>query len=54
MNEKELKDYFAAAALTGLLANSTNQSSRTVLAEICYGVANAMLEERKYREENNE
>jgi|WetSurMetagenome_2_1015567.scaffolds.fasta_scaffold621289_2 hypothetical protein len=48
MSEQELRDYFAAAALTGLLANTDHdlmQSSE--YASDAYIFADAMLKERK-------
>lgn len=40
-----LRDYFAAAALTGLLAGQHNRVA-TVAAEYAYEMADAMLAER--------
>lgn len=43
-----LRDYFAAAALTGLLASDEYSSyDPKTLAEYAYGQANAMLVERE-------
>lgn len=44
-----LRDYFAAAALTGVVGNSeTNRTWGVVdIAEFCYGQADAMLKARE-------
>lgn len=44
-----LRDYFAAAALTGVLANQYNKYSlgESKFAEAAYSMADAMLEARK-------
>lgn len=41
-----LRDYFAAAALTGLMADATNSSPIPMNAETAYRHADAMLAER--------
>lgn len=43
-DEENLRDAFAAMAMLGLLAANWSTHS---LAEQAYGIANAMLEERK-------
>jgi hypothetical protein len=48
MNETELRDYFAAAALTGLLsADPTYPTEWHIAATAAYEAADAMLKERK-------
>lgn len=42
-----LRDYFAAAALTGNLANDMAYITHTAHAVDAYAIADAMLEERK-------
>jgi len=44
----ELRDYFAAAALQGMMADSTlgTHGSVATLAKIAYKIADAMLKER--------
>jgi len=47
-----LRDYFAAAALTGMLANGIHEQkpippTETMLARVSYGFADAMLRERE-------
>ncbi len=45
--ELPLRDYFAAAALTGLLMNPANNNvTTTEFVESCYKLADAMLAER--------
>lgn len=56
MNEKELRDYFAAAALTGLLSNQSivsrplrdvlSDNLTALLVKRSYDLADAMLKER--------
>ena len=41
-----LRDYFAAAAVTGLIAQSSTATSARLLAEEAYTVADAMIAER--------
>ena len=41
------RDYFAAAALQGLLADPAVAGSKASIAEHCYDYADAMLEARK-------
>jgi Tfp pilus assembly protein PilE len=41
-----LRDYFAAAALTGILADYTVNSTDEILTKTCYRMADAMLRER--------
>ena len=49
---KELRDQFAMSALTGIIANYTNNGWKTSeRAEYAYVVAQAMMEERKKYEE---
>ena len=43
----KLRDYFAAAALTGLLADNTSSGSRADFAKYSYEYADAMLAARK-------
>jgi hypothetical protein len=43
----ELRDYFAAAALQGMMADSTLDGSAATLAKIAYKFADAMLKERE-------
>lgn len=44
----ELRDYFAAAALQGMLAElGRNVHSHKVLAKFAYDIADAMMEARK-------
>lgn len=40
-----LRDYFAAAALTGLIAGAEKSSSNDALAGMAYSIADAMLKE---------
>ena len=42
----ELRDYFAAAALQGILADSNVDGNAATLAKIAYKFADAMLKER--------
>ena len=42
-----LRDQFAMAALTGLLANERNDGTAEAIANVCYKAADAMLEARK-------
>ena len=52
MNEQELRDYFAAAALTGMLSDpGTNTINNEFLAKCSYDLADAMLKERKRDEQ---
>lgn len=49
-----LRDYFAAAALTGLLATDPNMEQdkpQDAIAGICFFMADAMLKERSRAEE---
>ena len=46
-NGMSLRDYFAAKALQGLLADTNIKSSAEEFASRAYGVADAMLEARK-------
>ena len=46
-----LRDYFAAAALTGLAANPTNRGTPDQAATISYAIADAMLAARTQRSE---
>jgi len=45
-NGMDLRDYFAAKALQGLLS-STNNANALILAKDCYVMADAMMEARK-------
>ena len=47
-----LRDYFAAAALTGLIADATNYSSIPMNADTAYRHADAMLAERAKTKED--
>jgi hypothetical protein len=42
-----MRDYFAAAALQGIIAAHGNESNERVAAEYAYGYADAMIAERK-------
>ena len=42
-----LRDYIAAAALTGILAYKAPESKPTGFARLAYNIADAMLEARK-------
>lgn len=42
-----IRDYFAAKALQGMLAEQTIKGTPTEFAEMSYAVADAMLEARK-------
>jgi hypothetical protein len=46
-----LRDYFAAAAMQGLLANIDTTSGKAQLAKSCYALADAMLAERAREKE---
>lgn len=48
--EKTLRDEFAMAALTGLIANPQNMNALKQNAEAAYRYADAMLEARKNKE----
>jgi hypothetical protein len=43
----ELRDYFAAAALQGILADSNVDGNAATLSKIAYKFADAMLKERE-------
>jgi len=43
----ELRDYFAAAALQGMLSDPTYDDSAAYMAKIAYKFADAMLKERE-------
>lgn len=45
--DMDLRDYFAAAAMQGLIAQIPEGVSDNQLAEAAYLIADAMLEERK-------
>ena len=47
MSGMTLRDYFAAQALTGMLADSNVQGSPKTFAERSYALADAMLEARQ-------
>ena len=47
MTEQELRDYFAAAALTGLIANAERDGSAEDYSKDAYLFADAMLKERQ-------
>lgn len=42
-----LRDYFAAHAMMGLIANPKNSGTVTEIAECAYAVADAMLKARR-------
>lgn len=44
-----LRDYFAGQAMAGMLASETNGTAynRQTIANLCYGVADAMIAERE-------
>lgn len=52
-NEKgmDLRDYFAAMALQGLLSDSNVRQSWDKFAESAYEIADAMMEARKFNEQ---
>ena len=50
-DELSVLDYFAAAALTGLLADDSNQTEQTD-AKNAYTVAEAMMAERAKRDKD--
>lgn len=41
-----LRDYFASAAITGLIANPNNSGEADIVAKVAYMVADAMLKFR--------
>lgn len=41
-----IRDYFAAQALAGLIANPNNKGSEIEVASLSYSIADAMLRER--------
>lgn len=41
-----LRDYFAAQAMTGIIANPENKGSASFFAENAYAIADAMIAER--------
>ena len=43
----DLRDYFAAKALQGLLNEAHNDYSDQAITELAYSLANAMMEARK-------
>jgi hypothetical protein len=45
-----LRDYFAAAALTGILSTCKGEASATLVASGAYGFADAMLAARERKE----
>lgn len=45
--DMDLRDYFAAAAMQGLIAQIPEGVRYCQLAEVAYLIADAMLEERK-------
>ena len=49
LNVMTLRDYFAAKAMQGRLANGCNNDADTSIFEatICYQIADAMLKERE-------
>ena len=47
----ELRDYFAAKALNGLINYSPEPEEHKLIAELCYQLADAMM---KAREKKNE
>jgi hypothetical protein len=42
-----LRDYFASAVITGLIANPKNSGEADIVAEVAYMVADAMLKVRE-------
>ena len=46
-NGMHLRDYFAAKALGGLINYSPESDEHKMIAELCYALADAMLEARK-------
>ena len=42
----DLRDYFAAHAIQGILANQKYPDSNSEMARWAYGIADAMMEER--------
>lgn len=44
-----LRDYFAAAALTGVLRTTIRTDNPETIAERCYRIADAMMAEREPR-----
>ena len=53
--EESLRDRFAMAALTGLIANNHAESIKTAkdMALFCYGVADEMMDVRKAHHGSN-
>jgi hypothetical protein len=45
-----IRDYFAAAALTGILSTCKGEASATLVASGAYGFADAMLAARERKE----
>ena len=43
----ELRDYFAAKVLNGLINYSPEPEEHKLIAELCYHLADAMMEARK-------
>lgn len=41
-----MRDYFAAAAMTGIISHPTNQGVASFFAKNAYAIADAMLAER--------
>jgi len=48
--EVDLRDYFAAKALQGMLADHTRDGYKSDFAELAYGYADAMLKAREIKE----
>jgi len=46
-NGMTLRDYFAAKALSGLINYSPEPDEHKAIAELCYSLADAMLEARQ-------
>lgn len=50
--ELSVHDYFAAAALTGLLADSSRDVSAEEYTRIAYNIADFMMEQRELAEDS--
>lgn len=47
----ELRDYFAAKVLNGLINYSPEPEEHKLIAELCYHLADAMMEARKHHDQ---
>ena len=47
LNGMDLRDYFAAKALTGLLTEASMDYKDDAIAELAYSLANAMMKARE-------